>query len=175
MGNQNQKYLCADQNIKIIVESSSIAHSIGNFILKNIKTEHFFYPTNRCGDMTSWPYFMTSYSDITSYLRTRQFYQKMTSFNVFQCEISSRMSYMQTFYDNFENFRNLNFQWEVKIKSGQYLLLMVGFDKNKVDIRDQRQKLIEIIWWPLFFWIITFLQAHLKITIIQFFNFNCFF
>ena len=29
------------KNFKTIVESSLIAHSIGNFILKNIKTEHF--------------------------------------------------------------------------------------------------------------------------------------
>ena len=29
------------QNFRIIVESSLIAHLIGNFILKNIKTEHF--------------------------------------------------------------------------------------------------------------------------------------
>ena len=102
--------------------------------------------------MTSWPYFMTSYSDITSYLRTCQFYQKMSSFKVFQCKISSRMSYWRTFYDNFENFRNLNFQWEVTIKSGQYLLLIAGFDQNEGDIRDQWWKLIDISWWPSWFW-----------------------
>ena len=102
--------------------------------------------------MTSWPYFMTSYSYITSYLRTCQFYQKMSSFNVFQYKISNRMSYWQTFYDNFENFWNLNFQWEVTIKSGQYLLLIAGFDENEGDIRDQWWKLIDIRWWPSWFW-----------------------
>ena len=92
---------------------------------------------------------------MTSYLRTCWSDQKMSSFNVFQYKISNRMSYWRTFYDNFDNFQKLNFQCEVTIKSGQYLLLVAGFDPNKVDIRDQWWKLIEISWWPNFFWIIT--------------------
>ena len=46
------KLICC-QIFKIIVESSLIAHSIGNFILKNINTGHF-YKTNMSGDMTSY-------------------------------------------------------------------------------------------------------------------------
>ena len=103
---------------------------------------------------------MTSYSDITSYLRTCQFHQKMSSFKVFQCKISSRMRYWRTFYDNFENFRNLNFQWEVTIKSSQYLLLIAGFDQNEGDIRDRWWKLIDIKWWPSWFWKKKIYLAH---------------
>ena len=49
-------------------------------------------------------------------------------------EISNLVSYLRPFYNNFENFQKLNFQWEVEINSGQYLLLIVGFEQNKVDI-----------------------------------------
>ena len=63
--------------------------------------------------------------------------QKIPSFDVFQYKISNRISYYQTFYDNFENFQEFNFQWEVKIKRAQYLLLIAGFDENETDIRDQ--------------------------------------
>ena len=46
------------------------------------------------------------------------------------------MSYEQTFYYNFENFQKLNFQWEIKIKRAQNLLIITGFEPNKDDIRD---------------------------------------
>ena len=41
--------------------------------------------------------------------------EKMFSFNVFQYEVFNRMSHQLVFYDNFENFQKLNFQWEVEI------------------------------------------------------------
>ena len=48
---------------------------------------------------------------MTSYLLTCLFYQKMPRFKVFQCEISDRMNYSRTLYENFEIFRKKNFQW----------------------------------------------------------------
>ena len=48
---------------------------------------------------------------MTSYLLTCSLYQKMSRFKVFQYEISDRMSYSRTLYDNFEIFRKKIFQW----------------------------------------------------------------
>ena len=42
------------KNFKIIVETSSIAHSIGNFIPKNIKTKKIFDKSNMWRDMVSY-------------------------------------------------------------------------------------------------------------------------
>ena len=42
------------QNFKIIVESSLIAHSIGNFVLKNINTERFLNKSDMWLCMTSY-------------------------------------------------------------------------------------------------------------------------
>ena len=48
---------------------------------------------------------------MTSYLLTCSLYQKRARFKVFQYEISDRMSYSRTLYDNFEIFRKNFFQW----------------------------------------------------------------
>ena len=48
---------------------------------------------------------------MTSYLLTCSLYQKMSRFKVFQYEISDRMSYSRTLYDNFKNFRK-KIQWK---------------------------------------------------------------
>ena len=44
-------------------------------------------------------------------------------------------NYRRTFV-NFEIFQKLNLQLEVKIKRAQYLLLIAGFDPNKINIHD---------------------------------------
>ena len=95
------------QIFKIILESSHIAHSIGNFILKNFNSEHFLI---KLISDEIWLYIHMTSCDVIQfcvivYLIRYQFYQKMFRIKVFQYKISDRMSYLGALYDNFETFR----------------------------------------------------------------------
>ena len=98
------------------IQSSPIVYSIGNSIIKNFTSEHFFIKVISdeiwC-HIHIWRH-VTSYMNITSYLGRYQFYRKIVRVKVFQYEISDRMSYWWTFYDNFENSRKMTFWWEMR-------------------------------------------------------------
>ena len=49
---------------------------------------------------------------MTSYLLKYSLNQKMSRVNIFQYEISDRMSHLRTLYDNFEIFRQKTFNVE---------------------------------------------------------------
>ena len=86
------------------------------FYTKKHKNWTFFDKTDIWRDM--W-----FYDTILKYLLTCQFYQKIFNFNVFQYEISNRMSYKHTFYDNFEILTTNKISF--------YSLKMIGFIFSK--------------------------------------------
>ena len=70
---------------------------------------------------------------MTSYLLTCSLYEKMSRFKVFQYEISDRISYWRTLYDNFEIFRKKIFNGEEFSKiEGQFAKFQPIFNLKTV-------------------------------------------
>ena len=86
------------QILKIIVENSPIAHSIGNFdktdISRNITSYKIVWRHN--------------YTNMTLYLARYQFYRKKVRIKVFQYKISNRMSELCTIILKFCKTRHFN-------------------------------------------------------------------
>ena len=103
---------------KIILESAQIAHSNGNFMLKNFIRRDFFKNKKvRRYDFIShfihvWRLKIFKNWLMTSYLLPCLLYQTIHKGKAFQYEIFDRMKYFWAIYDNFENFRIIQFQCE---------------------------------------------------------------
>ena len=91
---------------KIIVESSPIAHSIGNFILKSFKSEHFLI---KGISYEIWR--IKLYDVMYRNIRIWRHISTEISFiiNVQNQSFSVWMSYMWTLNDNFENLQEMTF------------------------------------------------------------------
>ena len=53
---------------------------------------------------------------MTSYLFTRQFYQQISSFNIFEHNICNLMSYRRAFFGILKKIQKLEFQWLAEIE-----------------------------------------------------------
>ena len=101
---------------KMIVEGAQVAHSIGNFILKNFITGHFLVNEDvRRYDvivlilMILWRHTWMKWY-MMSYLLTCSSYQKMSRYNVLQYEIP------ELFKNSLRSFWNF---WKIKFQLGK--------------------------------------------------------
>ena len=107
------------KNFKIIVESSQIARSIGNFIQENFKTGHFLIKWICEEIWCHMPFYLdlvTSYMNkmtydvISSQIFTLSKMYHFNSFKIFQYKVCDRIGYLLHLYDSFEIFRK-KFKW----------------------------------------------------------------
>ena len=74
-------------------------------------------------------------------LLKRPSYQKMSQFNIFQYEISYRMSFRWILYDNFQNPRKMTFQWERGFQPILNLKTVLNLQNIENPLRPARLKL----------------------------------